>query len=154
MEENNENILILKTLDSKSYKRVYHYISTGELERIKTPHGVAVDTLKLQKILGTETRGRKPTTTGYAIDLTTNSKINCLYRRVATMNKYNKEMCQKDNRLTRYVNQDGYMCINLKEYLKPQIKLIAKKLEIREYKVFDAIYDLLHKLYLEEKGIE
>lgn len=153
MEDNNsENILILKMLDKKAYKRVYHYISTGAIEKIKTPQGIGVDAEKLQQLLETENRGTKTKKKGYAIDLSVSSKINCLYRRLATMNKYNKDNCQKDNRLTRYVDQDNYMCINLKEYLKPQIKLIAKKLEIKEYKVFDAIYDLVHKLYLEEKG--
>ena len=155
------DILILKEIkDSSEYQKIYQYtidkkradgsILKARLERIKTPRGIGVRKKDLLKILESEFRGRNPYKTGFEIDLSKPSKINCLYRRLTDMNKSNRQCCQRDNKLQRYVDEENYMCINLKDYIEPQIKLIAKKLECKEYKVFSAIYEVLKEMYFDK----
>lgn len=161
-EDDYSDILILKTItDPSQYQQAYRYtinktradgsILKARLQRFKTPYGIGVKKSELMKLLESEFRGRRSQKKGYAINLSTPSKMNALYRRLVDMNETNRNCCQRDNKLPRYVDENGYMCINLKDYIKPQLKLLAKKLECKEHQIFSAIYDLLHIMYLENK---
>lgn len=146
------HLVILRDLDPNNYSRVYYYIKEKRLTAIDTPKGIGVDKNELQKVLENPHKGGAKELKGYKIDLSTPSRMNCLYKRLASMNKYNKSICQRDNKLTRYVDENNYVCINLKDYLKPQIKAIAKKLECKEHEITACMFDLLHSLYLKQKG--
>lgn len=146
------NLIVLRDLDPNSYSRIYYYIKDNRLSTINTPKGIAVNKNELQIVLSTPHKSGSKELKGYKIDLSTPSRMNCLYKRLASMNEYNKAICQRDNKLTRYVDENNYVCINLKDYLKPQIKAIAKKLECKEHEITACMFDLLHSLYLKQKG--
>lgn len=160
--EDYSNILILKELkDMNQYNKIFYYttdrtrtdgtIQKAKLQKIKTPKGISVKKDELIKVLESENRGANPSKKGFQIDLSNPSKINCLYRRLTDMNDSNKKCCQRDNKLPRYVDEENYMCINLKDYIAPQIRLIAKKLECKEYRVFSAIYEILKEMYFDKQ---
>ena len=150
-QETAKDYLILKKLSTNEQANIRNRVKKGLLKLYKTQYGVAVRKDELIDVLSSKNKIITPKAQGYEIDLSTNSRINCLYRRVANMNRYNRQIVLKDNKLTRYVDQDGYMCINLKEYLSQQVKIIAKRLELKEYKIYGALYEYLWKLYKEEK---
>lgn len=147
---NYDDLIILNDLDSKSYNRIYYYLYKKKLKKIMTPQGIAVDKKRAIEILKTQ-RIKKTEKNVYQIDLSQHSKINSLYRRLCDMNKYNRNMALKDDRLQRYRTEDGKKAICMTDYLAPQIKILAKKIECPKAKVMGAIFDLLHNLYLEEK---
>lgn len=148
-DENKDEYIILKTLDKTYYYRINHYFRVGRIHKYHTQYGDAVNKKEVLKVVGT--RNPKPKGKYYKIDLSTPSRINCMYRRFSNMNTYNQNFIKKDNRLTRFYDQDGYMCISLKEYLKDPVSKIAKRLELKQHEVYSAIVDLLYNLYKEEK---
>lgn len=152
-EEKNDYTIFKMLTDTEKHKVMY-LAKKKELTLYKTQYGRLINTQELIYALSKSKIQNVPRSSGYSIDLSTSSKINCLYRRVANMNKQNRDHILKDHSLTRYVDECGYMCINLKEYLKPQIRLIAKKLEVKESMVVSALYDELHKQYLKDKEKE
>ena len=122
-------LIILKELNTQTYNRIYQYINKKQISKIKTPRGIAVKKGELEKLTFYERRGRHTTQTGYKIDLSTPSRMNCLYRRIASMNKSNKDYCEAKSKMVKYVAQDGFLYVNIKDFCKPQIKQLAKKLE-------------------------
>lgn len=144
-QENLENYILLKKLGASERTRAYKFINMGVVSKVKTSMGIAVDKTQLEKAIYETTIGKKVEKGGFKIDLSVPSRLNCLYKRLADMNKSNKQFCQMDNRLPRYVDEKGYTCINLKDYLKPQIDLIAKKLECKPIDVYNHIFELIQK---------
>lgn len=148
-----EDILILKELSGKEYGRIYNHINKGHLERVFTDKGIGVYKDKLLALLSAdETRGRKADRKAIKIDTSMPSKLNCLYKKLTDMNETNRNCCQRDNKLPRYVDQNNCVCINLKDYIKPQISLLAKKLECKQQDIFGALFELIHTLHLKNKG--
>ena len=153
------NLIVLCELTNSEYVRILYYTKLPKdnicyLEKIKTPRGYAVYADALTRVLNTETRGRKKRTRGYRIDLSTPSKINCLYRRIASMNKRNKDYCESGRLdIPKYVAEDDYLYINLLDYCKPQIIQLARKLECKPHKVKACLFDLLHSQYVKERKI-
>lgn len=136
----------LKELDSTSYAKVYYYIRNGMIKKYKTEKGFEFSIGEYKNYITnhiTDCTRKK----AYRIDTSTTAKINCLYKRFIDMDKANKELCQRDNRLTRYIDQNGNTCINIRNYIQPQIKLLAKKLECKEKFVFAKIYELIQELH-------
>lgn len=145
-------LIILKELDTQTYNKIYQYIHKKLINKIITPRGVAINKNELQELTFYERRGRHTTQTGYKIDLSTPSRMNCLYKRIASMNKTNKDYCESKSKLPKYVAQDGYLYVNIKDMCKPQIKQLAKRLECKEHEIVSCLFDLLHKKYLKERG--
>lgn len=150
---NYNELVLLKTLSTNLRARIEQYVKSGKMQKIHTPKGVAVNKSELKFIIEHPTpRGKVPQVQGYSINLTEASRHNCIYKRLADMNRPNKALCQKDNRLPRYIDDFGYACINLYDYLAPQIKQISHKLECREYLIRKAIYQVLHDVNNEVIG--
>ena len=148
---NFDDYILLKELDYNSRKKIEHRLRQKQLNRYITSKGVAINKAEYLKVYERETRGRTPKViNGYQIDLSQPSRMNVLYRRFVDMNKKNQNFCKCDNRLPRYVDQNGYACINLKDYIRPQIKQLASKLECKEYQVAGALFDLMIKLHKED----
>lgn len=153
-------LILLKELEQKDMLRIRHYTYLADddprkIQRVKTPKGVAVYKEEVENLFkgDYDKRGRNSTKMGYAIDLSTPSRMNCLYRRMASMNQRNRQYCEAGTiKCKRYVAQDGWMYINLKDFCKPQIKQLAKKLECKEHEIVACLFDLLHKQYLKNKG--
>lgn len=151
------NLIVLCELDYKDRNRIGYYTKLPEddsshLFKIKTPRGYAVEKTEVERVLNTHRQGNKTTKMGYKIDLSAPSRMNCLYRRIASMSKENREYCEVRPGITRYVAQDGYQYVNVKDMCKAQIKLLAKRLECKEHEIVASIFDIMHKKYLEEKG--
>ena len=143
------NLIVLRDLDINDYQKINYYIKNGRIKEVKTPRGKAVSVEDLALAIETKyEKKQKPKVEGYKIDLSSPSRLNSIYRRLANMNDSNRDICQKDNKLKRYVDECGFACINLKDYCKPQIKLLAKKLECKESDIVAGIFDVLHKKYL------
>lgn len=156
METQNKNnqidyskLLLLKSLDTVTYERIYYYIKTKQIKSIKTPRGIAVDKAKLANLLIQKPTRRIPKG-DFSINLSETSKLNSLFRKLIDMNEPNyRNVCK--NKITKYIDENGDTCINMKDYIKPQVRVLAKKLEVKEYEIIGAIYDLLHKKYLADK---
>ena len=148
-----DDIELFRDFDLKTYRNIYNFVKNSKLKKYKTEKGIGFsksEFLELQK----RTRKGRPIKNGYNIDLSTPSKINCLYRHLTKMNKSNKECCQNNNRLQRYIDENGRACINIKDYVYPQIKLIAKKLECKPSLVASKISDLIQEIYQKESKNE
>ena len=154
---NYNELIVLCELDTNNMCKLRYYTTlpiTDEchIEKIKTPRGYAVKKADVEKAFSVERRGRPSQKSGYQIDLSTPSRMNCLYKRIASMNKANKDYCESKSKMTKYVAQDGYLYVNIKDMCRPQIKLLAKRLECKEHEIVSCLFDLLHKKYLKEKG--
>lgn len=153
--ENNTNSKIpddieyFKDFDLKTYRNIYNLVKDGKLKKYNTDKGIGFSKSEFIELQKTLKKGR-PIKNAYRIDLSVPSKINCLYRHLAEMNKSNKECCQKNNKLQRYLDENGKVYINIKDYIYPQIKLIAKKLECKQSLVASKISDLIQELYKKE----
>lgn len=138
--------ILLKQLTPNERRKAEYYVKIGRLEKEKTEHGMAVDRNKYLSAIEHASISRKIENGGYRIDLSTPSKMNCLYRRLADMSKHNRDCCRTDSGLPRYVDENGYTCINLKDYIRPQVQLIAKKLECRPVEISNAIFEVIAKI--------
>lgn len=139
------NYILLKKLKESERVRAYKFIKMGLLTKEKTPQGFAVDKTELAKQVSKTMIGSKLERGGFQIDLSSPSRLNCLYKRFADMNAKNKIACQ-NGKLPRYVDEKGFLCINLKDYIKPQVELIAKKLECKPIEVYNNMFELIQKI--------
>lgn len=151
-DEFTEDMILFKDLKESDKQRLYYYSRTNRLKIYSTPQGKAV---KKQDVvdLGRDdiAKGRK----GLPLDLSTPSKINCLYRRIRDMNENNKRACLANYlKLKRYIDEKGFVRINLREYITPQIKILANKLEVKESEIFSAIYDIIYDKYQKDREKE
>lgn len=154
---NYDELIVLCELDTNTMCKLRYYTKlpiTDEchIEKIKTPRGYAVKKVDVEKALNIQRKGRPCRKSGYQIDLSTPSRMNCLYKRIASMNKTNKDYCESKSKMTKYVAQDGYLYVNIKDMCRPQIKQLAKRLECKEHEIIGCLFDLLHKKYLKAKG--
>lgn len=145
-----DDLTPLKEYNQNDYSKIYYHISKNYIKKYNLGSTIYFSPSEFKKEYKISQHHDKKK--GYEVDLSGNEKINCLYRLFKNMNKYNKDSVQKDNRLTRYYNEEGYACINLKEYIKPQLKLLAKKLECKEYEIFQPLYDIIYEKYKKDKG--
>lgn len=158
MVENNQNeydysnIILLKQCDSKTRKRFTYYIMKGLVDKVKTPNGVGIYKGQIIKVVTDMDRkhGGSKNLEGYRIDLSTPSKMNCMYKRLNTFTASNISAI-KSLDIPRYVDEHNFVCINLKDFLRPQIKMIAKKLQCKEHLVWASLMDLLYSLYLHDR---
>lgn len=151
MEELTDKMILLKKLIQKDRTRLEYYIRLGRLKKIETEQGFAVLREDVVDALSKKNRGKR---TGTPIDLSKPSKINCLYRKIRDMNDLNRRICLSNSlHLKRYIDENDYLRINLKEYIAPQIRVLASKLEMKESEVFGALFDLIYEKYKELEPI-
>lgn len=145
-----KDVVGIKELEQTDQFRVRSLMNKKLINKYKVGKEVyfSPNEIKNMKVINTRPTKKRE----YKIDLSTNARINCLYKRLTGMNTKNKQACQKDNRLTRYVDECNFTCINIKDYIKPQIKLIAQKLECKENLVFAKLYELIEDIYKQRKG--
>lgn len=141
-----ENMILLSSLGNTEYMRIYNLIKKGKLKQVETSRGLAVNADELETVLELP-KSRKCTVTGYRIDLSQPSRLNRKYKRLADMNKTNRDVCRTDSKLTRYVDENGYVCINLADYCMPQIRMMAKKIECKPHEIVECLYDVLFRHY-------
>lgn len=146
-------LLILSQLkDYNTYSKYYYLITSGKCKKIKTPLGIAINIDEAKKALAQSPL--KKYRDYPVIDTSENSRFNSLYMRLEDMTEKNKiAVCSKSiKEIPRYQDQDGYTMINIIDYIEPQIKIIANKLNVKRIIVKRLMFELLEKLYKERNS--
>lgn len=86
------------------------------------------------------------------IDLTEITKFNALYVRLNDLTDHNRiaVTSQSNKKIPRYIDQDGYTIINIMDYIEPQIKVLANKLNVRYIVVKKLLMELIQDIYKEK----
>lgn len=145
--------LPLASLTEQERKQVLHFAKLGEVRLYNALNngGICVKQSELKTALQNKQykkTGKIPI--GEFIDLSVQTRLSCLFKRVATMNTQNKKQCEKLD-IKHYVDHENYLCINLLDYLEPQINVIANKLEITPPVARRVLAKMLISLFLEKK---
>ena len=143
------NLIVLSKLkNSAAYNRYYYYINSGKCKKIKTPMGVAIDVNEYRQVIKQNQKAlNRP-----QIDLTEITKFNALYVRLNDLTVHNRiaVTSQSNKKIPRYIDQDGYTIINIMDYIEPQIKVLASKLNVKYVVVKKLLMELIQDIYKEK----
>lgn len=150
------DLVLLSTIEERIRKKFYIYIKRGKIEGIKTSKGMAIHEKDIN-YFNTIHRNDDKVASGFQISLNETSRINALYYKVADMNEQNRKLINNSTvyrKIPRYVAEDGYVYINIKDFIKPSLKVVAKRIECPVKEVENCIFALLKKLYTKRKTKE
>lgn len=141
-------IVLSKLKDMRTYRKYYYYINSGKCKKINTPMGIAINVEEFKEVI----RQNQIKLSRTQINLQDLNKFNALYVRLDDMTQHNKiAVCnQSTKKIPRYQDEYGYTVINIMDYVEPQIKMLARKLNVRYSVVKKMVMGLIGEIYKEK----